>query len=68
MRILYVIKKLEYGGAEFQLLAIADRQRNLGHAIKIITLNMPEPYFLDKVKQLLSSKTFILGTACASYI
>jgi|TARA_B100000674_G_scaffold74561_4_gene51604 glycosyltransferase involved in cell wall biosynthesis len=51
VRILYVIKKLEYGGAEFQLLAIADRQRNLGHAIKIITLNMPEPYFLDKVKQ-----------------
>lgn len=51
MKILYVIKKLEYGGAEFQLLAIAGRQRKLGHSVKIVTLNIPDPYFLEWVKE-----------------
>ena len=49
MKIAYLIKKLEYGGAEKQLMSVAQEQRRQGHEVLIITLQEPYRIFHDEM-------------------
>ena len=52
MKIVYIIQNLMHGGAEMQLLSVAEAQLKLGNKVKIITLFEPEDYFYNKLDQL----------------
>ena len=47
MKIAYMIKKLEFGGAEMQLMSMARAQKGHGHQVIIITLQQAEHTFLS---------------------
>ncbi|RLU01160.1 glycosyltransferase [Ketobacter sp.] len=50
LRIAYLIKKLEYGGAEMQLMTVAREQVRNGHQVVIMTLQQAEPAFIQDME------------------
>jgi glycosyltransferase involved in cell wall biosynthesis len=52
LKIAYVIQNLGYGGAEMQLISIAEEQVRCGHCVLILTLRTPAPHFQKLVQSL----------------